>query len=82
MAVDTETVSLVVEPLAIIDIAVGVDKSALSVGLIVLPPALVHRSIRPNLLALALADVFALDPLTFVSGVILEFNHRPVLDGV
>ena len=65
-------VSLVVEPVTLVDVAFRMDQSASAVHDVVLPPAFVHRSIRPNFLAHAFSDISSLDPLAFIEGVTLE----------
>ncbi len=47
------------------------DESSLAVGLVVLPPALVHGAIWPDLFSLSLSDIFADNPLSVVSCMVL-----------
>lgn len=82
MAVNTVAMGFIIHPLSIVDIAISVDESAFSVGLVVFPPSFIHRAIWPYLAAFTLADVLALDPLSIVLGVVLQLDHSAILDQV
>lgn len=72
MQILSESVCLIVLPLALIDVAICVDKSASAVCLIVLPVALVQRTVCPNLNSLSISFASALIPVSFVSSSVLK----------
>jgi hypothetical protein len=80
MSVDTLTVCFVIDPISIVDITVRMNKSTAAVGFAILPPAFVHGTVRPNLLASAFSDVGANDPLTNELGLVLKILHRSLLE--
>lgn len=80
MSVDTLTVCLIIDPVSIVDITVRMNQSTTAVGLAVLPPAFVHGTVRPNLLASSLSDVGAYDPLTDELGLVLKILHGSLLE--
>ena len=85
MLVDANTMSFVIDPMAIVDVSISVYKSSPTIGFVVSPPAFVHAAIRPDLSSFALTNfICAVDPLrsdimnlpfTLVSGMILENYH-------
>jgi len=79
MSVDTLTVCFVIDPISIVDITVRMNKSTAAVGFAILPPAFVHGTVRPNLLASSLSNVGANDPLTDELGLVLKILHRSFL---
>lgn len=56
MDVDSLPVSLVVGPVAFVDVAVDMCKLTISMGAIVFPGTLIARTIRPNLSAQAVSE--------------------------
>ena len=60
MAVDAISVSFVILPVAIVDISVSVDQSALSIRFIVDPVALIHGAVGPYLGSATLSDLYVL----------------------
>jgi hypothetical protein len=64
----------------VVDVSVGVDKSSASIGFAVEPPALVHRSVWPNLSTLALSGVRVHPPLSFVFRSVLQNDLLSVLE--
>jgi hypothetical protein len=80
MSVDTLAVSLIIDPVTVVDIAVSMDKSTTTVGFAVLPPALVHGTVRPNLLASSFSNVGANNPLSNELGLVLKILHRSFLE--
>ena len=65
---------LIISPVTVVDIAISVDQTALSIGLVSQPIALIDASVTPNLVALTLSVAF-LVPVSFVSGIVLEYLH-------
>jgi hypothetical protein len=49
MLISSTTMGLVVEPISVIAVTISVDKSTITVGLILLPVALIFRSVFPQL---------------------------------
>ena len=80
MSVDTLTVCLIIDPISIVDVTVGMNKSSAAVGFTVHPPALIHGTVRPNLLASTLSGVGANDPLTDELGLVLQILHGSFLE--
>jgi len=70
MHVNTESVSLIVGPLSIVDISVDVHELSLTVSMVLSPLARVLGTIRPMLLTLAVTETSL--PLTVVDGTTLE----------
>jgi len=68
----------VILPLTVVDVAICVDQPSFSICLVVFPPAFIHGAVRPYLTALALTNVLALDPLSIVLGMVLQFDHSSV----
>ena len=64
MSVGTTTVSFVVDPLALVDIAIRVVELTLPIGLSIAPLAVVARAVQPFLLSMAVAH--SIQPFTFV----------------
>lgn len=67
---------LITVPYALVHVSVAVNESTFPIGLVVTPPALVCRSIRPDLDTLAMTNLRALLPLTFVLGHVIHDNER------
>jgi len=82
MAIDTKPMSLIIKPFSVIDVSVSMDESSLSICLVVLPPTLIHRSVRPDLSTFTLSNVFSADPLSVIFGVVLELDERSVIDWI
>jgi uncharacterized membrane protein (DUF441 family) len=76
VGIDTLTMSLIVKPFSLINVTVSVDQSALSVGFVILPVAVVSRAIKPNLDPSAVSDFCVFDPFSFVFGSVFEFYDR------
>jgi hypothetical protein len=70
MHVNTESVSLIVGPLSIVDISVDVHELSLAVSMVLSPLARVLGTIRPMLLTLAVTETSL--PFTVVDGTTLE----------
>merc|ERR1712166_1134565 len=70
----------VIEPSAIIYISIGMNKSTLSIGFIILPPSPVHGTIWPNLSSFTLSDVFSGDPLSIIFCMIFKFDHWSIVN--
>lgn len=68
----SDTVSLVVYPLALEDVAVRQDETTIAIGHIVLPEALKLTAIGPNLQSIALLRLFRLVPLSGVYLVVIQ----------
>jgi hypothetical protein len=66
MRVNSLTMSLVLSPNSIVNIAVGVDQSTVPVSLVIFPVALVHGAIGPDLHTAALSNFRAFHPLASV----------------
>ena len=81
MAVSSAAVSLVILPVAIVDVAVSMNESALSVRFVVSPVAFIHTAVGPDLDTLALSSLRAAKPLTLISCSIFENNHLAALTG-
>ena len=56
MLVPAMPTGLIVDPVALVDVAVLVDEPALAVGLVESPVALVEGTVRPELAAAAVAE--------------------------
>jgi hypothetical protein len=69
----------VILPVAVVDVAIGVNQSTLTVGLVVGPVSLIHRAIGPDLDTAALANAQSLQPFAFVAGAVLEEDHITTL---
>jgi hypothetical protein len=69
---DTESIGLVVDPVALIDIAVGVCHSSPTIGLPVHPLTFIFGAVRPKLQANTLPLASSLIPLPLV---LLLFAH-------
>lgn len=67
--------SLIVLPLAIINITIGVDEATLAVCLVISPETFIHGAIGPELNSLTLANLTAFEPLTLVLGPVLEVGE-------
>ncbi len=72
MGVDSLAVGLVVTPLSHIDVSVSVYKSAVSMGLVILPVALVDSAVLPLLLPSAFSS--APHPLTRILVSVSQFE--------
>ena len=55
MGVNTEAMSLVIFPLAIVDVSISMNEAAFTIGFAISPPTLVHGAIGPYLDALTLS---------------------------
>ena len=77
MFVNTAAISLVIGPVAVIDVAVNVNKATLSVSSILTPFARVLSTIAPGLLAESVAETAL--PLAGVDGARLERVGRALL---
>ena len=77
MSVDSKSVSLVILPVSLVDIAVCMDQTTLSIGLITLPEALINAAIWPDLLTLTVTLVCHCIPLSLVLGLVLEDLNGP-----
>ena len=75
MKVVTKAVSLVLLPLALVDVTIFVKQATEIVGLIILPVALIQTTIRPNLDAFSLTNLGAFTPLSHVARTIIEAYH-------
>lgn len=80
MSVDTLAVSLIVDPVTIIDVTVRMNESAATVSFAVLPPAFVHGTVRPNLLAFTFSDRGVNDPLTNELGLVIKILQGSLLE--
>lgn len=80
MSIDTLAVSLIVDPVTIIDVTVRMNESAATVGFAVLPPAFIHGTVRPNLLAFTFSNNGINDPLTDKLGLVIKILHRSLLE--
>ena len=71
------SMSFIILPVPIIDIAISVNESALAVGFTILPVALVNRAIGPNLSASALANfwVTVFEPFALVPCAVFKLNQ-------
>ena len=77
MRIGTVAVSFVVDPFALVNIAVRVVELTLPVGLSVAPLAVVARSVQPFLLSVAVAH--SIQPLTLVDGSAIQVDGGPEL---
>jgi hypothetical protein len=77
MTIDAVAMRLVLNPLTFIQISISMNESPLTVCFVIVPPALVNRTIRPNLFSLALLNVSTNNPLTLVAGMIYLLNQGP-----
>ena len=77
MSVGTTTVSFVVDPLALVDIAIRVVELTLPIGLSIAPLAVVARAVQPFLLSMAVAH--SIQPFTFVDCAAIQVDGRPEL---
>ena len=73
MRICSVTIRLVVDPIALINIAISVVKFAATICLSVAPEALVATAIEPLLLALAVTDT--IEPFTFVNGTTVQVDR-------
>lgn len=64
--VESESVSHGVLPLALVNVAIGVNQATLPVGMVLFEPPLVYGSIFESLATLALANIGAHHPLPLV----------------
>ena len=71
--VNTIAMGLVGLPVALVDIAVGVDETAFAVGLVVPPVAFKVRPVLPDLNASAVT--LAIFPLALIDGPVFELNE-------
>lgn len=71
MLVDAVAMCLIVQPVALVDITVGVNETAFAVGLIIAPVALEIGAVLPDLDASAVA--LAIFPLALVNRSVFEF---------
>jgi hypothetical protein len=78
-----KSMSLVILPVALIDISVSMDQSPLPVGFVVFIPPLIEGAIRPDLGATSLSDLSVNDPIIankkIKKGIPLSMISRPVL---
>ena len=72
MLVGTMSVSFIVDPLALIDISIGVDEFTVTIGFIILPITFVSGSVGPNLGSCSISLI--LEPLPAVGGTVLQMN--------
>ena len=79
MAVGSVSMSLIVLPVAVVDITISMDQSALSISLIVGPVTLVHGAVRPDLDAFTLSNLLTTKPVSFIACSVLENNHFALL---
>jgi len=70
----------VVQPLALVDVAVGVLELALPVRLVKSPLALVARTVRPNLMSEAVSHI--VQPLSSVDSSVLQLDSAHLNYGV
>ena len=77
MRVGTITISFVVDPLALVDIAICVVELTLPIGLSIAPLAVVARAVQPFLLSMAVAH--SIQPFTFVNSATIQVYGRPKL---
>ena len=66
--------SLVVLPIAVVNIAIGVDQSASAISFIIFPVAFVQGAVNPDLHTFAIFAVLAV-PLTFILGPVVQSHH-------
>jgi hypothetical protein len=55
--------SLIILPVAIVDISVSVDQSSLPIGFVVFPPTLIEGAVSPDLSSTPLSDLSVNDPI-------------------
>jgi hypothetical protein len=79
MGVLSVAVSFVVFPLAVVDIAVSVDKSSSAIGLVISPVPFVDATIAPYLVASSVSEIGGHIPLSLVLGSIRQYHHLAVL---
>ena len=72
MDICSASVSFVVEPFALINITISVDKAALVIGHVACPVTFILRSILPDLDATALAKAIRC-PLSLENGTVIKF---------
>ena len=77
MSIGTITVSFVVDPLALVDIAICVVELTLPIGLPISPLAVVTRAVQPFLFSMAVAH--SIKPFTFVDSAAIQVYGRPEL---
>jgi hypothetical protein len=78
MRVVAMPISLVIQPFTMINIAIRMNESNASVGLVTEPVPLVGGDVWPNLPPLAFALIIIGVPLAYIDGSILETKRRPV----
>ena len=79
MLVHSISLSLVIDPIALVEVAIGMYQPATAIGFIILPVALVYASIRPNLDALAFPLVGQLVPLPLVESATFSLAYASAL---
>ena len=78
--VNALTLSLVIEPFALIHVAIKVDESALAVGLVVVPVTYVLAPIFPDLSSFPFSEA-VFGPRTMIDGAVIKLE-RASLNGV
>jgi hypothetical protein len=76
--VDAIPVGLVIQPFTMINIAIRIDESTASIGLVMKPMSFVSGAFWPNLPPLAFALIIFGVPLAYIDGPIFETIRRPV----
>ena len=72
MVINAVARRLVIDPLAIVNIAVSVDQATPAINFVVAPPAFVNAAVRKNHAALALSDILSINP-----NVVMFHNYLP-----
>ena len=79
MLVHPISLCLVIDPIALVEVAIGMYQPATAIGFVILPVALVYASIRPNLDALAFPLAGQLVPLPLVESATFSLAYGSAL---
>ena len=72
MGVLTVTVSLIVFPVAIVDVSVGMDESSTAVGFVMFPVSLIDAAVRPNLISSSVSHLSSNVPHSIILSVVSQ----------
>ena len=73
MSVRSMTMSLIIEPLALVDITISMYQSAITIGHVLFPVTLIDGSILPYLLTFAISKP-VLTPLPLIDSRVVNFK--------
>lgn len=72
MAVNTMAMGLIVLPGTCVDVTISVNKTTLSVGLVLIPVAFIHGAIGPGLGPFTLSNISIMEPFSLKSSTVFE----------